>query len=477
MASPHSHQALDACCTQADQLSRKEESRPEAVLEIATTPPQPTNHYPEGQGSPQSNVNKNLKRPREENGQEGSTCPDVEQTSPPTAKRARSGPDSVPFWGLDAIKPLTEANLDTFLESMSGSDQRYQPLSRKNSAQHRRVTALSSSKRSHAESESVSEGSCLSSRAVTATNPRFPKYLMDCGFDGEATEKPPAEDLEALRLVMRTTRDSPEPDHQLFHLTRKEMKFKNEVSVVKRLSPLLFPYRDLPTNNQKTSNLVYHDDVSWQEWGSNKPGFLPTSKPDLCIAFKSSAFTSQEAARMTSPYLLSTSYAPSLTLEVKTALQSMVIAERQNANNMISLLQRDFALQKDIGQHKQAERRIRFISTTHDTVLQRWQAWYFVIKDDGNPKWCCCDLGKVDYEDPDSDGFQTARRYNLNLCEYISDSVFKKFRKTLAGCGTDPSTHGPELQEEGITADVRSVHLSTPSASTTGDSESKRVKR
>lgn len=244
-----------------------------------------------------------------------------------------------------------------------------------------------------------------------------------------------------------------------------------------RLSPLLFPYRDLPTNNQKTSNLVYHDDVSWQEWGSNKPGFLPTPKPDLCIAFKSSAFTSQEAARMTSPYLLSTSYAPSLTLEVKTALQSMVIAERQNANNMISLLQRDFALQKDIGQHKQAERRIRFISTTHDTVLQRWQAWYFVIKDDGNPKWCCCDLGKVDYEDPDSDGFQTARRYNLNLCEYISDTVFKELRKTLAGCDTDPSTHGPELQEEGITADVRSVHLSTPSASTTGDSESKRVKR
>ncbi|KAL8644790.1 MAG: hypothetical protein Q9210_007072, partial [Variospora velana] len=450
---------------------------PDALLEIDATPQQPTSDHPKGEGSPDPKINKNLKRPREENEQAGLAGHDVGIPSPTTAKRAKSGPDSVPFWGLDAIKPLTEANLETFLGSMSGSDQGDRPLSRKNSAQHRRVAALSSSKTSHAESEYVSEGSSLSSRAVAATNPRYLKYLMDCGLDDEATEKPLAEDLEALRSVMRTRRDSPEPDHQLFHLTRKEMKFKNEVSVVKRLSPLLFPYRDLPMNNQKTSNLVYHDDVSWQEWGSNKPGFLPTPKPDLCIAFKSSAFTSQEEARMTSPYLLSLSYAPALTLEVKTALQSMVIAERQNANNMISLLQRDFALQKDIGLHEQAERRIRFISTTHDTVLQRWQAWYYVIKDDGNPKWCCCDLGKVDFEDPNSDGFQTARRYILNLCEYISDIVFRELQRTLAGRGTDPSTHGPGLQEEGITADVRSVHLSTPSASTTGDSESKRVKR
>ncbi|KAI4147077.1 MAG: hypothetical protein LQ341_001880 [Variospora aurantia] len=360
---------------------------------------------------------------------------------------------------------------------MSGSDQGNQPLSRKNSAQHRRVTALSSSKRSHEESEALSDNSSTSSRAVTATNPRFVRYLKDCGFNLQATEKPNSEDVEALTTVMAQRRDSPEPDAETFHMIREEVKSKNEVSVVKRLSPMLFPYRDLPTNNHKTLNLVYHDDVSWQEWGSNKPGFLPTPKPDLCIAFKETAFDPAELSKLTSPYLLATSYAPSFTLEVKTALQSMVLAERQNANNMVALLQRDFALQRSLRSHRQMERRIRFISASHDTAVQKWQAWFYVLKSDGNPNWCYFDLDKVDFEKPKSDGFQTARRYNLNLCEYISDSVFKKLRKTLAGCGTDPSTHRPEPQEDGITADVRSVHLSTPSASTTGDSESKRVKR
>ncbi|KAL8958861.1 MAG: hypothetical protein Q9193_004162 [Seirophora villosa] len=466
-----SPQALDACSTRPDLLSQREEPKLEGLTEIDTTQQQPASDHAEDR------VNKTLKRPREVNEEDDLAAQDVSGPFPPSGKRAKSGANSVPFWGPQAVKPLTEANLEIFLGSMSGSDKGKQPSSRKNSAQHPRVAALSSSKRSHAESEYVSENSSISTKAVAAINPRYSQYLMECGFDDEATLKPHADDLEALKAVMERRRDSPEPDHQLFHQTREEVKLKNEVSIVKRLSPILFPYRDLPLNNQKTSNLVYHDDVSWQEWGSNKLGYLPTPKPDLCIAFRRSAFTSQELAKMKSPYIVSKSYAPALTLEVKTALQSLTTAERQNANNMISLLQRDFALQKDIGLHYQMEKKIRFISATHDTRIQYYQAWFWVIEDNGIPKWCRCELAKVDFGDPEEDGFQTARRYNLNLCEYISDTVFKNLRKSLAASNVAPSTTEAGLQEEEIAADVSSVHLDAPSASSTGDSERKRRKK
>lgn len=115
---------------------------------------------------------------------------------------------------------------------------------------------------------------------------------------------------------------------------------------------MLFPPRDLPMNNHKTKNLVYQDDMSWDAWGSTMPGFLPAPKPDLCIAFKDSAFSTAELEKLSSPYLNGRGYAPCLTLEVKTYLQAMEIAKRQNANNMIHLLEADYTLQQRNGTHK-----------------------------------------------------------------------------------------------------------------------------
>lgn len=174
--------------------------------------------------------------------------------------------------------------------------------------------------------------------------------------------------------------------------------------------------------------------------GLHQGWLSPTPKPDLCIAFKETAFTASELEKMKSPYILRDSYAQCLTLEIKTKEQ-MVIAERQNANNMIHLLQIDFALQQSINRHRQMERRIRFVSTTHDTAIQKYQAWFYVIGNGGTPKWCCSPLSSVNFEDPDGGGFQTARKYNLNICEYISDTVFKDLRQVLA---TPSQVYGDE---------------------------------
>ena len=216
-------------------------------------------------------------------------------------------------------------------------------------------------------------------------------------------------------------------------------------------------------NNQKTENLVYQDDVAWSAWGSVKPGLLPTPKPDLCIGFKKSAFTSSELEKLTSPYANGRTFAPRLTLEVKTALQGMKVAKRQNANNMIQLLEADYALLKTNQMHELMERRIRFISTAHDTNMQIYDAWFYVFDSDGNPKWCSSYLDSVVFSNPRGNGFQTARRYNLNYCEYISDTVFQGLRKALNG-----EAPGTTLDHEKNSPDSDVVHLNTPSESSCG---------
>ena len=82
---------------------------------------------------------------------------------------------------------------------------------------------------------------------------------------------------------------------------------------------------------------------------------------------------------------------------------------------------------------------------------------------------------KLDFEDPDGDGFQTARRCNLNYCEYISNTVFKELQDTLAGTDVNTaSTQGESdsavqtpLVEADIQANPNAAHLHTPSSSST----------
>lgn len=130
---------------------------------------------------------------------------------------------------------------------------------------------------------------------------------------------------------------------------------------------------------------------------------------------------------------------------------------------MISLLQADYALQKVNGMDKTMERRVRFISSTHDTSFQIYTAWFYVIKQsDGEPKWCSCPLQTVAFNNPDDSGFQTARRINLNICEYISSTVFDGLRKSLAGAAPVAplaSTQGRDPVAAGV------AHLNTPSES------------
>lgn len=180
--------------------------------------------------------NVSLKRSRSE--EEADVAKEGSLSLAPSNKRAKaqdlaeSGPNSVPFWDIDAVKPLTENNLERLQDSMSNSEQ--SSLPRRGPVPHSRISELSSSKRSHSTSEEGSGSSNASRASVAASSPRFELYLKQCHFDHLKTEEPNADDLISWRTMMAKKRDSPEPDAELFHLTRRQVMSKNELSVVKR---------------------------------------------------------------------------------------------------------------------------------------------------------------------------------------------------------------------------------------------------
>ena len=293
-----------------------------------------------------------------------------------------------------------------------------------------------------------SVSSAASSRSLAANNIRFELELRALNVDYTELEKPDPEEVARVLEVMEKKRDSPEPDSKLFHEIRRIVKSENEASITKKLTPLLLVERNLSFNSHKTSNLLYRSDTSWGQWGSARPGRLPVPKPDLCISYKGSAFNPDKRERMVSPYVDTAGFAPFLICEVKTALQGDEIADRQNANNVIHVLKADFNLQKKLGRDRTMERKIRVITTAHNTRNQWYHAWFYVLGDDGNPKWCFYLVKHITIDRPEENGFQTARGCFLNLCEYFDSEILPKLRADLAEASKLPltSTNGAPFQ-------------------------------
>lgn len=361
------------------------------------------------------------------------------------------------------VQPLTRENLELLEESMPSG-----------SANTRSQSFTSLSKRSFP--EEPSSASPRFSRSLAATNIRFENELRHLNVDLSGSEEPNAEDVTRLREVMEKGRDSPDPDRAEFHQIRLLVERENEVTITNRLTPLLLPHRDLPSNNHKTGSLLYRQDTPWQNWCSASPGILPTPKPDFCITFKDSAFDPEDRKLMTSPYVDEAGFAPSLTCEVKTALQGPKVANRPNANNMLSVMEADFLLQQRLGRGRTMERKIRIITMAHDTGNQWYDAWFYAFDNHGKPKWCSYRIKHVNFDIPNENGFETARRYNLNLCEHLERVILPELRADLAKASTLGSSHSNgAVALSGFTSDLISgnrtitqspteleTHLGTP---------------
>lgn len=213
---------------------------------------------------------------------------------------------------------------------------------------------------------------------MRSNSPIFEKTLRDLGVRFSRREvQPDKEDLKTILEVIQKRRDSSEPDRGEFYETLSLVDDANEKMVANRLTPLLIPFRDRPSNNQNTSNLLYRSDSPWPGFGSVYPRLLPVPQPNLVISFSSAAFTPEQQRHMTSPYKYEAGFYPGIICEVKTALQGLKVADRQNGNNAICSLLADFQLHQKLG-HKM-EGKIRLVTTAHNTRSQLYTVWFHIL--------------------------------------------------------------------------------------------------
>lgn len=263
------------------------------------------------------------------------------------------------------------------------------------------------------------------SRAYAAKDARFETALREFNVSFEESEEPIEDDVVRIAKILERDRDSPEPCAKTFHDIRNLVISRNEAAVTNRMTPLLMPHRDMPKNNAKTKNLLFQQDMSWTNWGSVQSGILPKPKPDFCVLYKSTFFTSAQQELLGSPHLNSAGTYPFLVLEVKTALQGSHIADIQNANNMVPILIRDYLLHQSFGQSEGLERKIRFLALAYDTKNMWIRGWFYVRHDNGRISWHSKLMKQVPFAIRAEKGYEIARRYILTWMEYMSNDGFK----------------------------------------------------
>lgn len=281
-------------------------------------------------------------------------------------------------------------------------------------------------------------------RSYPPQSPSFHACLRQLNVNFTPEHEPDQRDLRQLLEVMGKERDSPPPDAQTFHEIVGAVKSENETAVLIRMTPLLLPTRNLPRDNQETSDLFYRWDTLFKRFGSPLPG-LPIPKPDIAVGFRRAAFSPAQLPHITSPYQDEAGFCPWLICEVKTAMQGPQVADRQNANNAVSVLTADFALLQKLGLN--VEKKIRLITTAHNTHSQWYTAWYRVLRPNGEPELCSKVIKQYSFLIPEEHGFEDARAAWLNLCEYLQRVVLRMLRDELAtvpGSLPTPDDSGPD---------------------------------
>lgn len=164
-----------------------------------------------------------------------------------------------------------------------------------------------SSRTSLSKASPFTESSSKCSRSAKGSH--FVKALERSNIDLTRCEDLKVQEIKRILDLMERPRESPAPDSEFFHQTRRTILHENKAQITMDLSPLLLVLRKLPSNNHKTENLLYRVDAQWYNWGSTEPENLPAPKPDFYVCYKHDAFDPDLPKQMTSPYLDEKGYA------------------------------------------------------------------------------------------------------------------------------------------------------------------------
>ena len=175
----------------------------------------------------------------------------------------------------------------------------------------------------------------------------------------------------------------------LFRKTCRNIEGRNEARVVQDIARLIAPsVETLATYGAKHLDQLI-EGVN-ETWSNSIPFAGPRPKPDYCVGFKRTAFTSEQLKRL-DPFIgtvFETShfvatyrmYFPFFACEVKCGAAALDIADRQNAHSMTVAVRALIELFRLMRREKELDRQILAFSVSHDHRSVRLYGHYPVVQ-------------------------------------------------------------------------------------------------
>ena len=223
---------------------------------------------------------------------------------------------------------------------------------------------------------------------------RYEQFLVAAGIymDDDDMVAPTKQCKVLCRTLLNARQTVPRDslfNDELFKRVCQRVRNKNEVRVVRDLSPLLVPSAEnLYLHGAKNlEHLIETVDEGWVKSIPLVKG--PRPQPDYAVGLKSSAFTSDQLKKLqpsigdwqTLSRLVMTDemYFPFLTSEVKCGNEALNIADRQNAHSAAVAADAVVELYRLVSRQDELNQRILTFSISHDNEAVRIYGHYALI--------------------------------------------------------------------------------------------------
>ena len=236
----------------------------------------------------------------------------------------------------------------------------------------------------------------------------------------------------------------------LFELTMRKMRTRNETRVIRDISLLIVPSAEILATYGADSLDCLIESVN-EGWNDSIPVTKTRPQPDYAVGFRREAFTEDRLKRLVpfvgevtdsrnESYFMATYYMyfPFLTCEVKCGAAALDIADRQNAHSMTLAVRAIVELFRYVGREKELDREILAFSISHDHRAVRIYGHYAVIEGKSQ-KYYRHPIRTFDFTELDGKDKWTAYKFTKNVYEIWMPKHFEKICSAIDAFPSDMS--------------------------------------
>ncbi|KAG8412768.1 hypothetical protein J3459_013922 [Metarhizium acridum] len=344
-------------------------------------------------------------------------------------------------------------------------------------ARKKSSSSLQSRKRSEpgsASSATPSDQKLREAKSAPYRDPRYKKLLEVRGSFMDESALGVADGsgdmiLELLSSKQTIPKDSLFRD-DIFKKTCRSVADRNELRVMRDISPLLVPSAELLAIFGASELECLIESIN-EGWYNSIPLTATRPQPDYTVGFRREAFTKGQLERLSpfigdwiagdqsffmATYLI---YFPFLTCEVKCGAAALDVADRQNTHSMTLAVRAVVELFRAIGREDEINRQLLAFSVSHDHQSVRIYGHYPEIQGK-ETTYHRRTIRLFDFTELEGKDKWVTYSFTKNVYQVWMPKHFKRICLAIDQLPSHLDFDVPSLQESGLSQDLESHNLS-----------------